>query len=86
MKLDAAYLTTQTSREEVESRIDFASAPTEFGSDWERLLAKMQPGDEFWCFEPPEDKPHLIEKYYRVWGVALVREGKVISTLLEALD
>jgi hypothetical protein len=76
--LDPAYLTTRTNREEVESRFDF-SVESDFRADWKRLTDQMQAGDELWNFEPP---PGLM----RFWGVALVRAGKVISTLIEAVD
>ncbi len=82
MKLDSSYLRTQTSRSEVELRIDFLSAPSRFREDWERLLSKMKRGDELWNFSPPDDRPAT----FQLWGVALARNGEVISTLLEALD
>ncbi len=79
VELDRSYLTTRTTRNDVEKRIDFDSATQEFSDDWSRLVAKMEPGDELWNFEPP---PNDI----RLWGVALVRDGLVISTLIEGVD
>jgi hypothetical protein len=74
VEIDSSYLTTKTSREEVERRFDFASAADEFREDWERLLSKVEPGDEYWNFEPPpEAMKGRIGKLYRIWGVALVR-------------
>jgi hypothetical protein len=43
--------------------------------DWDRLQ-KMQDGDEIWHFEPPT--PNDIE----IGGIALVRNGEVISTVI----
>jgi hypothetical protein len=80
MDVDSSYLKSKTTRQEVESRFDFATAPDHFREDWERLLSRFQPGDEFWSFEPPTN--NVIS----LWGVALVRSGKVISTLIEAVD
>jgi hypothetical protein len=82
MELDPSYLTSQTDRAEVERRINFANAPAEFVSDWNRLLEKMQPGDELWNFAPPS---RSLE-YWQHWGVALVRGGNVVSTLVEAIN
>lgn len=78
MKLDGSYLKRSSSFEEVERRCDFRNAAPEFREDWERLKAKSMPGDELWDFEPP---PGSI----RMWGVALVRAGEVVSTLIEAV-
>ena len=78
MCLDPAYLTKRISVEEVLRQHDFSHTNADFRSDWERLKAKMQPGDELWRFEPP---PGAIE----VRGVALVRGGQVISTLVESV-
>ena len=78
MELPSSYLKEKTTVEAVQSRYDFGSCEPDFKADWERLLAKKQRGDELWRFEPPKG---AIE----VWGVALVREGKVISTLVEAV-
>ena len=75
------YLTTPTTIEEVLAEHTYEGVP--FGSindDWQRLLAKMQPGDELWNFEPPD------EKVISLWGIALVRNGKVISTVITAVD
>lgn len=80
VEFDPSYLTTQTTREEAERRIDFAHASREFREDWERLLNKALPDDELWNFEPPS-KQHIA-----AWGVALVRSGKIIATLIEAID
>ncbi len=78
MRLDPAYLTKRISVEEVLRERDFPHARAGFRSDWERLKAKMQLGDELWTFEPA---PGAIE----VRGVALVRNGQVISTLVESV-
>ena len=78
MRLDPAYLTRRTSVEEVLREHDMQQAAAEFRTDWERLKGKMQPGDELWRFEPPPGR-------VAVRGVALVRSGQVISTLVESV-
>ena len=62
----------------VRRRYDFRSCQPDFRADWERLLAKRREGDQLWTFEPPQGEIEL-------WGIALVRRGRVISTLLEAV-
>ena len=78
MKLPRAYLKKRTSLAAVRRRFDFDSVNPDFRADWERLVAKMREGDELWTFEPPRGEIEL-------WGVALVRKGVVVSTLLEAV-
>ena len=59
------YLTTPTTMEKVLAEHTFKGVP--FGGindDWQRLLAKMQPGDELWNFEPPN------KNVISLWGVA----------------
>jgi hypothetical protein len=79
VQLDSSYLTTKTDRDEVERRCDFANCKDHFRDDWRRLLSGMQEGDELWNFAP-SNKTH-----HEFWGVALVRSGQVIATLLEAV-
>ena len=81
MKLDRRYLTKRTTVDEIKRRINFKTAPPEFQDDWDRLLKKIQPGDELWEFAPPNDP-----LAYQVWGIALVRHGEMISTLIEAVS
>jgi hypothetical protein len=78
MFIDQTYLTERVTLEEVLAQFDFQSCPQDFREDWERLLSKRVDGDELWRFAPP---PGAME----LWGIALVRDGKVISTLLEAI-
>ena len=78
MELPTSYLTEKTTPEGVRARYDFDARDSDFRADWERLLRKRQDRDELWFFAPPEGAIAL-------WGVALVREGKVISTLIEAV-
>jgi hypothetical protein len=59
-------------------RYDFGSCHPDFRADWDRLLAKRRKRDELWLFAPPKGR-------IKVWGVALVRKGLVISTLVEAV-
>ncbi len=44
--------------------------------DWDRLLAKMVPSDELWHFQPPSKRDIPIG------GVALVRDGQVVSKVV----
>ena len=79
MELPSSYLKEKTTTHAVASRYDFGSCNEEFRADWDRLLSKRQAGDELWLFEPPKDA-------IRLWGVALVRDNRTISTLIEAVD
>jgi len=75
------YLTVRLPLEQVLAENTYEGVP--FGhanDDWQRLVAKMQPGDELWNFEPPN------KNVIRLWGVALVRKGKIISTVITAVD
>ena len=78
MRLSRAWLTERVAIEDVLAKYNFGSCAPEFRADWERLLAKREKGDELWRFAPP---PGQIE----VKSIALVRNGEVISTLLEAI-
>lgn len=78
MTLSPEYLTERVTLQDVLTQFDFQSCHPEFRADWERLLSKRSDGDELWRFAPPSGQ---IE----VWGIALVRGGKVISTLVEAV-
>jgi hypothetical protein len=50
---------------------------------WQRIKEQMQPGDELYKFRsPPETWANLAGRA----GIALVRDGKVIDTLLTALN
>ena len=79
MELPDSYLKEPISQMVVEALYNFRNADVEFQDDWRRLLAKKCEGDELWTFEPPIGQ-------IRVWGIALVREGRVISTLVTAVD
>jgi hypothetical protein len=78
MQLPREYLTERVTLEEVLAGHDFHMCPADFREDWERLLSKRADGDELWRFAPPPDAMEL-------WGIALVRDGEIISTLLEAV-
>ena len=78
MKLPASYLTERVTEADVTTEHNFEACPADFREDWERLLQKRQPGDELWRFSPPQ---RAIE----VWGIALVRNGEIVSTLVEAV-
>jgi len=78
MTLPPAYLTERVTIEQVLAEYDFESCHAEFRADWQRLLSKREVGDELWRFAPPAG--HL-----EVWGIALVRDSKVVATLIEAV-
>ncbi len=79
--IDSEWLTRRVSlgeaiRENMHGGIPFGHA----NEDWQRLLGKMEPGDELSYFEPP------TEDSMRLWGLALVRGEEVISTVIIAVD
>jgi len=80
VQLESSYLTKKTTLDEVLRENTYDGVAFGYANDdWERLLAKMQPGDELWCFEPPSK--HVIQ----MWGVALVRMGNVVSTVITSV-
>jgi len=81
MELPLSYLSTRVTVEQAVSENTYDGRP--FGSaedDWLKLLAEHREGDELWNFEPPS------RDVIQVWGVALVRDGRVISTVITAVD
>ena len=78
MKLGRGYLNKRISIAAILRRYDFVTCHPDFRADWERLIAKRQKGDELWLFAPPKGSIKIL-------GVALVRKGRVISTLVEAV-
>jgi hypothetical protein len=81
MQLPLEYLTERTTYEQAVSDNMYDGRP--FGhanDDWERLKAKMRPGDELWYFAPPN------KRVMQFWGLALVRDGQVVSTVITAVD
>ena len=77
MQIPLEYLTQRTTYERAVSDNLYNGRP--FGhanDDWERLTAKMQPGDELWYFAPPS------RSVMQLWGVALVRDSQVVSTVI----
>ncbi len=78
--IDSKWLTRSVSidqaiRENVYEGVPFGNAK----DDWERLKAKMHEGDELWYFEPPS------KTMIQLWGLALVREQEVVSTVILAV-
>ena len=81
MEIPHEYLTERTTNEQAISDNMYEGRPFGYANDdWERLKAKMQPGDELWYFAPPNDQ------VMRLWGLALVRQRRVISTVIDAVD
>lgn len=81
MELPLSYLTERTTFEQAGADNMHDGRP--FGycdDDWQRLLAKRRDGDELWYFEPPS------REVIQLWGVALVRDGRIISTVITAVD
>ena len=78
MRLPREYLKERTTVEDVLATYDFASCHPDFRADWERLLSKRADGDELYNFAPPPGQ-------FTIWGVALVRRGEVIATLIECV-
>ena len=78
VKLPPLFLTQRVTLEQVFAEYDFESCHPDFRADWERLLKTKVDGDELWRFEPTANE-------VKVWGIALVRTGKIISTLIEAV-
>jgi hypothetical protein len=60
--------------------------PVPFGylnERWQALLARMQEGDELWEFcSSPESWAHLAGRE----GIALVRDGKIIDSILTIMN
>ncbi len=80
MQLPLSYLTARTTVEQAAAENNHEG--TSFGyahDDWQRLLAKRRDGDELWYFAPPDSSA------IQLWGVALVRGDKVISTVVTAV-
>lgn len=78
MILSLDYLMETVTVEDVLASYNFDTCHPDFRADWERLLRKRTDGDELFNFAPPPGK-------LRVWGVALVRRGEVIATLIECV-
>ncbi|MFZ5831977.1 MAG: hypothetical protein ACOY3P_17980 [Planctomycetota bacterium] len=81
MELPASYLTELTTIDRAVAENLHEGRP--FGhaeDDWKRLLANWRQGDELWNFAPPS------LDVIQVWGVALVRDGRVVSTVVAAVD
>jgi hypothetical protein len=81
MELPLAYLTERTTLERAAA--DNVCDGKPFGhanDDWLRLLAKRRDDDEFWYFAPPS------REVMQFWGLALVRSGRVVSTVITAVD
>jgi hypothetical protein len=78
MKIPQEWLKERVALEQLLAEHDFDSCYPSFRADWERLLSKKQDRDELWRFGPP---PRGIF----VRGVALARDGEIISSLVEAV-
>lgn len=81
MQIPIEYLTEKTTYERAVAENLHDGLP--FGranDDWERLKARIWPGDELWYFAPPSGSA------MQPWGLALVCGGKVVSTVITAVD
>ena len=61
-------------------------APVPFGAcnqEWAALLAKIQPVDEFWEFRSGDETWKLL---CGCAGIALVRKGKVVGSILTEIN
>jgi hypothetical protein len=80
MELSASCLTVRTTVEQaVAENMHHGLAFGRAHDDWQRLLAKRREQDELWYFAPPDSSA------IQLWGVALVRGGKVVSTVITAV-
>jgi hypothetical protein len=79
MNFPTSYLRERVTLNQVLAENDFNAAAPDYREDWERLLTKMRPGDELWRMEPPKNA-------IRIWGIALVRDGTIVSTLIQEVD
>ena len=71
------------SDERVERFPDLAKPFGGQSARWDALKAEMRPGDEIWTFSSPEESwRHLAGRS----GVALVRQGKVIMTIVTLMN
>lgn len=50
---------------------------------WEALKLRMRPGDELWMYQSPPDSWKAM---HGRMGIALVRNGKVIDSILTAMN
>ena len=50
---------------------------------WEALKSRMRPGDELWTYQSPPDSWKAM---HGRMGIALVRNGKVIDSILTAMN
>ena len=78
MELPTAYLKERITPEAVELRYDFVNMCAKLREDWKRLLEKAAGGDELWIFEAAAKCDSRLGD--------LVRTGRVLSTLVEAVD
>lgn len=81
MNLPLSYLSEPTTFERAVSENMHDGRP--FGhaeDDWRRLIAERRAGDELWYFAPPS------RAAIRLRGLALVRGGRVVSTVVTGVD
>ena len=78
------WLSKRITIPEAEAEHMHAGKPFGFMNDqWEQLKSEMLEGDELWDFSsPPETWAHLAGRA----GIALVRDGKVIRSLITMMN
>lgn len=62
--------------------VRFPEAAKPFGfqhDEWEELKAELRSGDELWTFTSP---PEFWRQRRGTAGIVLVRDGKIVSTLI----
>src|SRR5262245_2310711 len=79
MKLPSSYLRQRITAEQALAGDYEDGVPWGEDDDWQRMIAKRLPGDELWVFAPPS------RNAFEVWGIALVRDGEIISTVVTAI-
>jgi hypothetical protein len=73
----------QTTVKEVEAApiLDHERAFTDSFTDWKKLKAQLQPGDELWIFRSPDE---AWERFMGWQGLLIVRNGQLLDVCVSA--